>query len=254
MRITAIRAYQIDLPLHEGSYKWSGGNAVTVFDSTVVAIDTDQGITGWGEVCPLGPAYLPAYARDCGWDGAKCWLPFVDCASHDGDSETIVVEVRRGAAGRWVTEAVFLSAHCFGRLGEDCRWYAAADLAVFDWADGMRRGAPLVWVAEGRHANYPGRAACDRGHMHVDTCDRNRLGYRFPIVSMAQNIGSRTRPVGGAGGCVGAAAAGWRSTRVDPDAVECFWYPAAPFHGWQRTPAGAGATAYARYLDEVAEF
>lgn len=62
MKITAIRAYQIDLPLHEGSYKWSGGNAVAVFDSTVVAVDTDAGITGWGEVCPLGPAYLPAYA------------------------------------------------------------------------------------------------------------------------------------------------------------------------------------------------
>ena len=62
MKITAIRAYRIDLPLHEGSYKWSGGNAVTVFDSTVVAVDTDDGLTGWGEVCPLGPAYLPAYA------------------------------------------------------------------------------------------------------------------------------------------------------------------------------------------------
>jgi L-alanine-DL-glutamate epimerase-like enolase superfamily enzyme len=62
MRITAIRVYQIDLPLHEGSYKWSGDNAVSVFDSTVVAVDTDAGITGWGEVCPLGPAYLPAYA------------------------------------------------------------------------------------------------------------------------------------------------------------------------------------------------
>ena len=63
MKITAIRAYQIDLPLHEGSYKWSGGNSVTVFDSTVVAVETDSGLTGWGEVCPLGPAYLPAYAR-----------------------------------------------------------------------------------------------------------------------------------------------------------------------------------------------
>ena len=62
MRITAIRAYQVDLPLHEGSYKWSGGNAVSVFDSTVVAVETDAGLTGWGEVCPLGPAYLPAYA------------------------------------------------------------------------------------------------------------------------------------------------------------------------------------------------
>ncbi|MEP6692049.1 MAG: cis-3-hydroxy-L-proline dehydratase [Gemmatimonadaceae bacterium] len=63
MKILAIRAYQIDLPLHEGSYKWSGGNSVAVFDSTVVAVETDSGLTGWGEVCPLGPAYLPAYAR-----------------------------------------------------------------------------------------------------------------------------------------------------------------------------------------------
>ncbi|MBX9582195.1 MAG: mandelate racemase/muconate lactonizing enzyme family protein [Gemmataceae bacterium] len=62
MRITRISAYRVELPLHEGSYKWSGGNAVTVFDSTVVRVDTDAGLTGWGEVCPLGPAYLPAYA------------------------------------------------------------------------------------------------------------------------------------------------------------------------------------------------
>jgi L-alanine-DL-glutamate epimerase-like enolase superfamily enzyme len=33
-----------------------------VFDSTVVAVETDAGVTGYGEVCPLGPAYLPAYA------------------------------------------------------------------------------------------------------------------------------------------------------------------------------------------------
>jgi L-alanine-DL-glutamate epimerase-like enolase superfamily enzyme len=63
MKITGIRMFQIDLPLHEGSYKWSGGNSVSVFDATVVGVDTDDGITGWGEVCPLGPAYLPAYAR-----------------------------------------------------------------------------------------------------------------------------------------------------------------------------------------------
>jgi L-alanine-DL-glutamate epimerase-like enolase superfamily enzyme len=62
MRITRITAWQVDLPLHEGTYKWSGGKSVTVFDSTVVAIKTDAGITGYGEVCPLGPAYLPAYA------------------------------------------------------------------------------------------------------------------------------------------------------------------------------------------------
>ncbi len=51
------------MPLHEGSYNWSGGNSVEVFDTTVVAVHTNQGIVGYGEVCPLGPAYLPAYAE-----------------------------------------------------------------------------------------------------------------------------------------------------------------------------------------------
>ena len=62
MKITGIRAYQVDLPLKEGRYRWSNNNFVDVFDSTVVAVETDAGITGWGECCPLGSAYLPAYA------------------------------------------------------------------------------------------------------------------------------------------------------------------------------------------------
>ncbi len=63
MKIQSIKAYQVDLPLHEGSYNWSGGKSVSVFDSTVVAVETDAGIIGYGEVCPLGPFYLPAYSE-----------------------------------------------------------------------------------------------------------------------------------------------------------------------------------------------
>src|SRR5208282_4436188 len=63
MKITRISAYRVELPLREGSYKWSGGKSVSVFDSTIVAVETDTGITGYGEVCPLGPSYLPAYAQ-----------------------------------------------------------------------------------------------------------------------------------------------------------------------------------------------
>ena len=62
MKITRIRAYRVLLPLHEGSYKWSGGKSVSVFDSTLVELQTNAGLVGWGEVCPLGPFYLPAYA------------------------------------------------------------------------------------------------------------------------------------------------------------------------------------------------
>jgi L-alanine-DL-glutamate epimerase-like enolase superfamily enzyme len=63
MKITAIKIYQVDLPLREGRYSWSGGNFMEVFDSTVVAVETDAGITGYAECCPLGSAYLPSYAK-----------------------------------------------------------------------------------------------------------------------------------------------------------------------------------------------
>jgi len=63
MKIVRISAFRVELPLHETTYKWSGGKSVTVFDSTIVRIETDAGLVGHGEVCPLGPFYLPAYAE-----------------------------------------------------------------------------------------------------------------------------------------------------------------------------------------------
>ncbi len=63
MKIKRIFAHRVELPLREGSYKWSGGKSVTVFDSTIVGVETDTGLIGYGEVCPLGPFYLPAYAE-----------------------------------------------------------------------------------------------------------------------------------------------------------------------------------------------
>lgn len=63
LKITRIFAHRVELPLGEGSYKWSGGKSVSVFDSTIVGVETDCGLVGYGEVCPLGPFYLPAYAE-----------------------------------------------------------------------------------------------------------------------------------------------------------------------------------------------
>ena len=63
MKIVRIFAHRVELPLREGTYKWSGGKSVSVFDSTIVGVETDSGLMGYGEVCPLGPFYLPAYAE-----------------------------------------------------------------------------------------------------------------------------------------------------------------------------------------------
>ncbi|MDQ3068175.1 MAG: mandelate racemase/muconate lactonizing enzyme family protein [Acidobacteriota bacterium] len=69
MKITRVFAHRVELPLREGKYSWSGGKSVTVFDSTIVGVETDDGLIGYGEVCPLGPFYLPAYA-----DGVRAGL------------------------------------------------------------------------------------------------------------------------------------------------------------------------------------
>ena len=69
MKISRIFAHRVELPLVEGKYSWSGGKSVSVFDSTIVGVETDTGLVGYGEVCPLGPFYLPAYA-----DGVRAGL------------------------------------------------------------------------------------------------------------------------------------------------------------------------------------
>ncbi|MGI9606940.1 MAG: cis-3-hydroxy-L-proline dehydratase [Acidimicrobiales bacterium] len=61
MRITGITAYAVALPLSEGSYSWNT-QSFPAFDSTVIVLDTDEGIQGYGEACPLGAGYMPSYA------------------------------------------------------------------------------------------------------------------------------------------------------------------------------------------------
>jgi L-alanine-DL-glutamate epimerase-like enolase superfamily enzyme len=127
-RINKIEAFQVDLPLHEGSYKWSGGNSVTVFDSTVVAIHTDDGVTGYGEVCPLGPAYLPAYAK-----GARAGI----------------AEVAPHLIGEDPTALSFINARMDAALRGHPYVKSALDMACWDIL-GKVTNQPLVTLLGGR--------------------------------------------------------------------------------------------------------
>lgn len=63
MKITGITAWQIDLPLHKPYWLSGGRLKFEVLDSTLVRVDTDAGISGWGEGCPWGVTYLPAHGH-----------------------------------------------------------------------------------------------------------------------------------------------------------------------------------------------
>jgi hypothetical protein len=205
-------------------------------------------------------AFLPAYYRDCGWQGLPCITRGRGCSAHDGDSEIIVVEAHYdSAAVRWVTDAIFLSAHCFGRSAGRCRWYSGASLPHFTWTRGIQRAAPRIWVARGKHANYPSSRECDTGHWYYDSCDGNSVAYRFPIQSSSQNIGSRRRPLPRRDaavpeGCINAAQLPLRSSAIELGTHECFWDRVMPFRGWQHNRGADASTSYSRVLGFAAGF
>jgi len=60
MKITRLALYTVPLTSLE-AYYMADGKACETVATTVLQIDTDDGLTGWGEVCPI-PRYLPAYA------------------------------------------------------------------------------------------------------------------------------------------------------------------------------------------------
>ena len=209
------------------------------------------------EVAPLERrvrlAYLPAYYwEDCG-SPTEGHVPFGD--GHDGDSEFFIVDLQfNDATRRWATQQIFLSAHCGTLTGQRCMWYPdptsttvtpTGTAQPFSWIDGKVRGAPIIWVAEGKHSNYSTREDCNGGGLAgSDTCERDDRFYRFPVRLARQNIWSRAIPHQA---CVGASL--WGSTRVAPGTTECFW-PRRTFYGWQGL--NLGSTAYSDILAQYA--
>lgn len=129
MQITGIKVYRVELPLYEGSYKWSGGRSVDVFDSTVVEVLTDEGVYGYGEVCPLGPAYLPAYAA-----GARTGIAEIapHLLGHDPTQLSLI--------NRTMDQA--LRGHPYVK--------SALDMACWDLL-GKASGQPIVTLLGGRY-------------------------------------------------------------------------------------------------------
>ena len=76
MKINRITVYQVDLPL-EQPYWLSGGRLkFEVLDATLVRLETDEGITGWGEGTPWGHTYVPAHGPGIR-AGIETMAPFI---------------------------------------------------------------------------------------------------------------------------------------------------------------------------------
>jgi cis-L-3-hydroxyproline dehydratase len=63
MKITGAALFRAPVTLGGRTYRLSGGRSYEALDSTLVRLDTDAGLTGWGEICPWGRDYLPEFAE-----------------------------------------------------------------------------------------------------------------------------------------------------------------------------------------------
>ena len=61
MKITRISIYQKHLPFHKPYWLSGGRLRFDGLDATFVKLETDAGLTGWGEGTPWGHTYVPAH-------------------------------------------------------------------------------------------------------------------------------------------------------------------------------------------------
>ena len=61
MKITRISVHQVDVPIAPATI--SHNRVMSVFDETIVRVETDAGIEGWGDSVPWGSNFVAAFAR-----------------------------------------------------------------------------------------------------------------------------------------------------------------------------------------------
>jgi L-alanine-DL-glutamate epimerase-like enolase superfamily enzyme len=63
MRIARVDVFAQRYTIAGGTFSMSGGKSAAQQDSTIVRVETDDGLVGWGEQCGFSPRYLAAYGE-----------------------------------------------------------------------------------------------------------------------------------------------------------------------------------------------
>ncbi|MCV0428370.1 MAG: mandelate racemase/muconate lactonizing enzyme family protein [Roseibium sp.] len=132
MKIKSIEIFRHDLPVKNGPYKMANAE-VWSLQTTLVKVTADNGLTGWGETCPVGPTYAEAHAL-----GAQAALR--EIAPHLIGEDIEPLMVNRAMHAR-------LNGHSYAK--------AAIDIAVYDLL-GKRFDVPVsVLLGGGRVEEVP---------------------------------------------------------------------------------------------------
>ena len=177
-RITRLRLWHVPLTSHT-AYYMAEGKTCDAVETVVIAVETDAGLTGWGEVCPI-PHYLPAYAR-----GVVPALQELAPVILGGDPV--------GAEALMAKADAFLPGHVYAKSALDIALWditgQAAGLPVHALMGGRRQDTlplyhsitcvepqEMARIARDAPTRAAGRIAPPDGPGHGITNDQERLG------------------------------------------------------------------------------
>ena len=130
MKIKSVDVYQKIYTMVGGRFVISGGKVASTQDSTIVRIETEEGLIGWGEQCVFSPNYLVAHG-----EGARAALSLLAPAVIGMDprqTEVIYEKMERTLKGHYYAKAA-IDIACWDLLGK------ATGLAIGDLLGGVQR-------------------------------------------------------------------------------------------------------------------
>jgi len=139
MKIRRLTLWEVAVTSHR-PYHMADGKTCDEVTSAILRVDTDEGVSGWGEVCPI-PHYLPAYPQ-----GVRPALEYL--APIVIKADPVGPEALIDRADAW------LQGHPYAK--------SALDIALWD-ITGKAAGLPL-------HALLGGRRTTDMPLYHSITC------------------------------------------------------------------------------------
>ncbi len=157
MKITRLTLWEVPLTSHV-AYHMAEGKTCDTVTTVILRVDTDAGVEGWGEVCPI-PHYLPAYA-----EGVRPALEYLAPVLIGADP--VGPEALMARADAW------LQGHPYAK--------SALDMALWD-ITGKVAGLPL-------HVLLGGRQMADMPLYHSITCVAPEEMARIAREAQAQGI------------------------------------------------------------------
>ena len=160
MQIRRVQVYAVRYTLAGGAFTMSGGRVASEQDATVVRVETDDGLVGWGEQCVFSPNFLPAHGG-----GARATIALLAPAVLGADPRQVeLVYARMDAA---------VKGHAYAK--------SALDIACWDLfgkATGMRVSDLLGGTHQEEFPLYTGIGVAEPAEMRRRAEDAVAAGYR----------------------------------------------------------------------------